>query len=312
MKFPKFIEKIKKFFSKKNKRKKELLLNTKKEKDFASKRKHLSINLEFFKHLNFLKRKYIPFFLIFCVVFIVVVIILVIGPFFRVETIEITRKDNITNMNIAYKSVEAIRWQQMFKIEELDVFHRLKNYQDNIRSIDTKFVLPKTLKIEIESYKEIFNVVINDVNYILLENWTVIPTNHSKNLRFLNIINNIDKNKFIEYKQIFNPIFLDKINLLIKKFEQNFLNVEIVSLNYYEVERELHIGLENGKLIIFSLDDDISINDQIEKLAIFNKDYFWIENNIYVYIDLRIRNKVFYCHNDEATQCQRNLDSLYK
>ncbi|MDR1945426.1 MAG: hypothetical protein LBQ59_05195 [Candidatus Peribacteria bacterium] len=58
----------------------------------------------------------------------------------------------------------------MFKINELDVFYRLKNYQDNIQSVNLTLSLPDTIKIEVGSYKEVFNVVVNEKNYILLEN----------------------------------------------------------------------------------------------------------------------------------------------
>jgi cell division septal protein FtsQ len=58
----------------------------------------------------------------------------------------------------------------LFKINELDVFYRLKNYQDNIQSVNLTLSLPDTIKIEVGSYKEVFNVVVNEKNYILLEN----------------------------------------------------------------------------------------------------------------------------------------------
>jgi cell division septal protein FtsQ len=58
----------------------------------------------------------------------------------------------------------------LFKIDEFDVFYKLKNYQDNIQSVNVTLSLPDTIKVEIGSYKEVFNVVINEKNYILLEN----------------------------------------------------------------------------------------------------------------------------------------------
>jgi cell division septal protein FtsQ len=56
------------------------------------------------------------------------------------------------------------------QIDELDIFHKLKSYQDNIQSVDVKLSLPNTIKIEVGSYKEAFNVIINEKNYILTEN----------------------------------------------------------------------------------------------------------------------------------------------
>ena len=62
-------------------------------------------------------------------------------------------------MTIAYKSVENLRWEQLLKIQEIDIFNKFKSYQDNIKSINLTIDLPNTLKIEAESYKEIFNVI---------------------------------------------------------------------------------------------------------------------------------------------------------
>jgi cell division septal protein FtsQ len=57
----------------------------------------------------------------------------------------------------------------------MDLFNKFKNYQDNVKSIDSSIILPHTLRIEIESYKELFNVIINEKPYILLENGTLVP-----------------------------------------------------------------------------------------------------------------------------------------
>ncbi|MDR2640403.1 MAG: hypothetical protein LBC61_03650 [Candidatus Peribacteria bacterium] len=67
--------------------------------------------------------------------------------------IEITKKDDITNMDIAYKAVDFFRGKQLFDITEIEVFNRLKNYEDNIKSVSTSISLPDTLKIELGSYK---------------------------------------------------------------------------------------------------------------------------------------------------------------
>jgi hypothetical protein len=115
----------------------------------------------------------------------------------------------------------------------------------------------------------------------------------------------------VEYKQIFNPFYIDRISNIIEKFEQNFISVQTTNLYYYEIERELHIELDDWALIIFSIDDDISTDLQIEKLAIFNKDYFEINNWTFVYIDLRISNKIFFCSVEIKNQCETNLKGIY-
>jgi hypothetical protein len=51
--------------------------------------------------------------------------------------------------------------------------------------------------------------------------------------------------------------------------------------------------------------------EQIEKIVIFNKEYLDINNETIIYIDLRIKNKVFYCLNENEVQCNLNLKSIY-
>lgn len=311
-------DKIKDFFlSFKDKFKKKkpsyskLIFNKNENKSFFKKRKAINIRLSFLDYLKFFKKNYIPYYLIAWVIFIAISIFFVLWPIFRVKYIEIIKKDNVTNMTIAYKSVENLRWEQLLKVQEIDIFNKFKSYQDNIKSINLTIDLPNTLKIEAESYKEIFNVTINELSYILVENGTLIPSSHSKNLKTLNIIKNIDKNKFIEYKQIFNPFYIEKIDDIIKKLEENLINVKIKNLYYYDVERELHIEIENGNILIFSIDDDIDVLEQIEKLVIFNKDYSSITDNKIIYIDLRIKNKIFYCPTESEYQCNENIKSIY-
>jgi len=302
---------IKNKFSKKKKNNSKIILNKIESWSFTKKRSNFNIRINYLEYFKFFKKNYIPYYLILWISIIFITIFLVLWPIFTLKYIEIIKKDNITNMNIAYKSVENLRWEKLYKINELDVFNKFKNYQDNIKSINLKIQLPNTIKIEAESYKEVFNVMINNNTYILVENGTVIPSQTSKSLKNLNVIMNIDKNKFIDYKQIFNPFYIEKINNIIKKLEENIINIKIVNLYYYENERELHIEIENWNNLIFSIDDDIDTMEQIEKLVIFNKDYSSIIDNKIIYIDLRIKKKIFYCEALLSKQCNKNIKSIY-
>lgn len=304
------LDSIKKYFNKKNK-KRANLINFKEAKVSSKKRKTIKIN---FKFLNFLKkvnRRFIPFLAIFSISFLLIIFFLIVWPFFRVKYIEITKKDNITNMNIAYKSLDSLRWEKLFNIKESDILQRLRNYQDNIKSISLKTNLPNTLKIEIESYKSVFNTNVWENTYILLENWTLIPSSHDKDLNQLIINTELDKNQFFDYKKIFNDIYVSRITRIIKLLQDNFVNIKFNEFYYHEKEREIHIGIESSGLLIFSIEQDYEVEEQVEKLAILNKDYFGIGQNIYNYIDLRAKNKVFYCTRERDNQCNSNLKNLY-
>lgn len=306
-----YFKKIREKISNRKQKKSKIIINTLDNKFFLKKRKSLNIRVNFEYYLKFFKKNYIPYYLIISVFFITSLLFLIFWPIFSIKYIEIIKKDNITNMNIAYKSLESLRWERLFKVHEIDIFNKLKSYQDNIKWVNLEIILPNTIKIDVESYKEIFNIILNDNKYILVENWTIIPSEHSKNLRYLNIIKEIDKNKFIEYKQIFNPFYIEKINNIINKLEENIINLKIKELNYYEKEREIHIKIENDNILIFSIDDDIEYMSQIEKLVIFNKENLSIIENKFIYIDLRVKNKIFYCPVESNYQCNQNIKSIY-
>lgn len=301
----------------KKKKKKEdpstLLLSKLQNKNIGKCKKRKSINIKFwnFKIFSFFKKNYIPYLLILSSIFIISIVFLILWPIFKIKFVEIIKKDNITNMDISYKSVESFRWKSIFKVTKSDLLKKFTNYQENIKDISLNINLPNTLEIEVESYKEIFNVTINEKSYIIVENGTLIPSKAYKDLNNIVIKKDIDKNKFIEYKKIFNPYYLSKITDILSKLNENLLSIKVESIIYYENERELHLLLESGTRLIFSLDSDIDINEQVEKLAIFNDEQISIVESWIIYIDLRIKNKIFYCPEEEAYVCNLNIKSIY-
>ena len=312
----KFLKKhFNKFFSKKNKekRKSKIVLNKLEQQSFIKCKKRKNINIRFgtLKITKVLKKNYIPYFLIISLIWVFFILFLIFWPIFKIKYIEIIKKDNITNMDISYKAVEDFRWKSILQIDEKDVYSKFIDYQENIKDIDINIDLPNTIKIEVESYKELFNININDKSYIIVENGTLIPSKSSKNIQYLTIIKEFDKNKFFEYKKIFNQYYLSKITEIIEKLWENLIDIKIKNLTYYEVERELHIETENNIILIFSLDSNIEINEQIEKLVIFNKEDIWLNKNLIVYIDLRIKNKIFYCPIENEYICKENIKSIY-
>jgi len=212
-------------------------------------------------------------------------------------------------MIISYKAVENYRWKPIWQPEKSDILKNLQNYQHNIKSIKTYIKLPNTLKIIIDSYKWVFNTTINDKTFTITENGTLIPAMYSEEYPELKIVNKIDKSKFLDYKKVFDTISLAKISSIDKSLKENIINLKIKSNTYYVVERELHIETEKNVRIIFDL--NWNPKEQIEKLAIFNKEHLDINKTPFVYIDLRIKNKVFYCTTEEEYKCIQNLKSIY-
>ena len=75
------------------------------------------------------------------------------------------------------------------------------------------------------------------------------------------------------------------------------MDIEIASILYYEKEREVHITIDHNTILVFDLHADVK--PQIEKIAIFNKEHWDLSDEGIIYIDLRIKNKVFYCKRED-------------
>lgn len=313
-----YLSKIKKFLNKykKSKRptqkKSRLILSKIEQTTFIKKRKQIKFNYSYLNKINHFLNKYSnKWYYLYIILFIIISLVLYISywPTFKIKYIEIIKQDNITNMNIAYKATDKYRWSNIFSIEKKDILKRLKDYQQNIKNINTSIKLPNTLKININSYKTIFNTTINWKTYLITENWTLIPSTYSKDLKELKIIYNFDKNKFLDYKKVLNSDFLKKITFIVNQTKENIIDINIKELKYYIIERELHIKTDKNTILIYNLSSQIK--EQIKKLSIFNKEKININKSNIIYIDLRIKNKVFYCTNEKEYQCIQNLKSIY-
>jgi cell division septal protein FtsQ len=276
---------------------------------FIKKRKNISFSIFDFNKIKFLWNNSIHYYFLIFFIFIASILYIFLWPTFKIKYIEIIKQDNITNMTIAYKATDKYRWKSIFNIENKEILNRLKDYQYNIKNVDINIDLPNTLKINISSYKWLFNTTINNKSYIITENGTLVPANYSESLKELKIIKQFDKNKFIDYKKILDSRFINKISQIVNKIKENIIEINIKELKYYITERELHIKTDNDTLLIFNIDSNIK--EQIEKISIFNKEHKNIEKNNIIYIDLRIKNKVFYCTSEKEYQCYKNLKSVY-
>ncbi len=310
-------KKILEKFIKKNKKTREnnkskLLLTKKDWVKFTKKRKNINIDFSKIKLWKNNKQKIIPYFLISIILLIIIWIIITLSPIFKVKYIEITKLDNSTNMDIAYKSVEDFRWATIFNIKERDVFNKLKNYQDNIRILDLKIKLPNTLKMTIGSFKKLYNVNIEWKNYIILENGSLIPKNKiDEDLDTLIVKKDFWDSMFLDYRNIFEAKYILKIKEIQRVIKDNIIDINIKELKYYENERELHIITKNDVILIFSLDWSDNIENQIRNLIIFNNESEQISKSDIYYIDLRVSNKIFYCPSENINQCEKNIKSIY-
>jgi hypothetical protein len=78
---------------------------------------------------------------------------------------------------------------------------------------------------------------------------------------------------------------------------------------YFPTEREAHIDLKTGTKLIFDFMGDV--DEQIKKLLIFHKEQFNLKEAKIIYIDLRIKNKIFFCSQEDEYKCILNLKNTY-
>jgi len=321
MDLQKIINKINKFFNKKKKRNnsekfflkwkhnEKLFLKERKEKSLIKKRICFSIKNRYIEKLKIFWNKISSYYIFIFIILLIISLYVIFWPIFKVKKIEITKQDNITNMDIAYNAVDDYRWESIFNADKNDILKKLQDYQQNIRDIKTNIILPNTLKILIDSYKWVFNTTINWKTYIITENWVLVPSNYSKELKTLVVKNNFEHNKFLDYKKKFDTEYIEKISNVIKSLEENLLNVKFNKFTYYLLERELHIETDKKTILIFDINWEFK--EQIQKIAIFNKSYLNISKNAIVYIDLRIKNKVFFCTYENEFECISNIKKIY-
>ena len=76
------------------------------------------------------------------------------------------------------------------------------------------------------------------------------------------------------------------------QYFNNLFEIQIDSIEYLSIARELHLTLENGLVIWLAMEKDY--RDQIDKLNILYK-VAELDKEDLAYIDLRVREKVIYC-----------------
>jgi hypothetical protein len=150
---------------------------------------------------------------------------------------------------------------------------------------------------------------LNNKNYSITKNWVFIPTKSASwSLQKINIF--LNKNpRYPEYKQILEEKNLKKINYLFEKIKQNLLEINITEINYYKTEKEIHYKTNNNTLFIFDL--NWNLEQQFEKLAVFNKEKNLLIKSWIIYIDLRVKEKIFYCNIETEYSCYQNLKRIY-
>lgn len=133
--------------------------------------------------------------------------ILFFSPYFRISPskVIIERLDPITDINIAYKSIEDIYSTSIFSVESGDVLSKLTSLQKNIKHVEISRLFPNGLKIIIESYKPQFFVRFpgTEKTYAITSNGILVYQKmNDSSLYPLDLVDsNFTEMSFIDYKE---------------------------------------------------------------------------------------------------------------
>lgn len=313
-------ELLSKFQNKKRKRrwpKPKICLHETQRDNFKCKRKQLKINVSGAKYFDFFwKYKQVIYIWIFPIVILILTFVL-FGPLFSVQNIQIFRNDNITEMNLAYSSVDNIREKRIINLDEENIKTRIKEYQNNIKDIDISFNLPDTIKIHLSSYPIYFNTIINDKTYYVTQNGTLVPWKHREEFKNLTIKKEFSKGTLPDYTKQFHTKHIENIYNAYNFLEENVIDIKVKEIHYYPKEKEVHFKLDNDVLLIYTLWRNLK--EQIEKTVIYSTEHNSLSDNSIVYIDFRVREqtwnnkkeKIFYCTKQTEYQCKQNIKKIY-
>lgn len=237
--------------------------------------------------------------------FTLITLFLLFSPFLQIRDIYIYRQDSIINIDQAYGNIDYIRGQNILFLDTNEIAHRLLKSQKSISSIEFDIDFPHHINIHIWSYPALFQTQ----EHLLLSNWVVVSKD-SKQYIWIPLIKTSEN---IEDYAIFwntlNTDILKNLDILITEGKKNILGFDFQNIKYYITEKELIVMHTSGGFFLFDLSSNIQ--QQIEKLAIYEKEEWNIQEKRYIYIDLRIPEKLFLCSFENEYDCRNNIKHIY-
>ena len=269
---------------------------------FQRRRKHSTV--DFKKSIGFLKEQKLVLSIFWIVFSLMLGIFLIYGPFFWIQEIYIEDEKNISNINQAYDSIDYIRGTNLLFVDTQKLSNRIRKNQATIKDIQVDLKFPSTLKVSISSYTPIFQTE----RFIIYENGSVgFSENTSIDIPSLKVSEDLEEISI--FWKTLRANDLNKIRILLEDIEKNILSFSKKTLYYLPVERELIIENSVGTLFIFDLSE--SISNQVEKIAVYMKESENINQKKYIYVDIRIPQRLFLCWFENEFQCRTNMKNIY-
>lgn len=196
------------------------------------------------------------------------------SPYFQISPskVIIERRDTFSDVTIAYKALEEIYGENIFQINSRVVAEYITKLEKNIQSVNVRRLFPNGLLIQIASYPPVFNVSFGDTlkNYVITSNGVLLHVkSRLENLPLLDIHDAllIERGLF-DFREGIRSDFMKNIQDFVSMFSKFFPNQKIAKYAFFRTEREIHVALESGTVLIFSLID--SVNDQLSLVRFYN------------------------------------------
>jgi hypothetical protein len=240
--------------------------------------------------------------------------IVVFSTYFQVlpSRVIIERNDTHSDINIAYRSIEEIYGESFWIIDEQEVAEQIRVLQKNIETVKLDRVMPNIIRIIIESspLRYAANFQWASKTYNLSENGVLIPSrSQDSELKRLTIHSvELSESPYLDYKEAIPPSSIKYLMQAESVFGKEFPKSAVTSINFYVVENEFHLLLENGTRILLVCDSSLEKQLLWVKIGLENMPGLLTTDEFY-YIDARVLGKLFVCK--DPVQCQRNLNKLY-
>lgn len=99
------------------------------------------------------------------------------------------------------------------------------------------------------------------------------------------------------------------MDMLLQNLQKHIPDFHLKHILYYVTEKEVLIRNTDDTLFIFDIHQNIK--EQVEQLSILKKESSEIYTKKYIYIDVRIPQKIFVCGYEQEFSCKRNLSTIY-
>jgi len=230
--------------------------------------------------------------------------VLFYSEFTNIKTINIYREWALIDINRSYSVVDYIRGNNLLTTSNANIAQRLQKSQSAISQIRINKNFPDTINIFINSYNPVFQTE----RYFILSNGSVTIKEKWLFPDVQKIYLSEDISWYIDFGGNLDPKKLEIISEILPELTKNILWFTPQQVFYFIKERELILRSSNGVMYIFDLERDV--NQQIKQLAIYLAES-WAEIVPYIYIDIRIPDRVFLCSSETENICLNNIEQIY-